>query len=289
MQFEPGQQIGTLRIERELGRGAYGVVCLARDTLLGREVALKILPGGKGEVVEELREQVLHEARLIAKLQSPHIVTFYRLHETEDGGFLQEMEYVGGGSLEDRLEEGAPLPLDEAVSVFRGVCRALGTAHAARIIHGDIKPANVLFGDDDLVKLADFGVARVIEGTGTSVELEGQLFGSPLYMAPEVITGRAAGMASDLWSASVLFYRLLTGRLPFVATTFSELLPKILREAPEPIDSGAPKALGELVARCLVKEAEERPSSVREVLEELDRLSATDIRLGPAPSVRPGR
>lgn len=197
------------------------------------------------------------------------------------GGFLVEMEFVGGGSLEDRLEAGKPRPPSEAVRVFRGLVAALSTAHAARIIHGDIKPANVLFGADDTVKLADFGVARILTGTGAAVPLDGQVFGSPLYMAPEVISGQSAGPASDLWSAAVLLQLLLTGRTPFPAETIGELVPKILRADPEPMGEEVPAGLRELVMRCLAKDAAARPPSADAVLEGLEAVVAKETSLRP--------
>ena len=201
--LEAGQQVDGLQIVRELGRGAYGVVYLARDVLLGRQVALKVLPGGKGDVDPAQRDEALTEARLIANLNSPHIVTLYRLRATDDGGWMLEMEYVDGGSLESELAAGKPLPLARAVEVFRGVCRALKSAHAARIIHGDIKPANVMFDRDGVVKLTDFGLGCMLEGSAASIELHGRIFGTPAYMAPEVMSGEEAGLASDLWAAGI--------------------------------------------------------------------------------------
>ncbi|MHC4670022.1 MAG: protein kinase domain-containing protein, partial [Planctomycetota bacterium] len=286
MVYEAGEQVGPLRIERELGRGAYGVVYLAHNTLVGRQVALKVLPGREGVVSEDLRAEVLSEARLLGNLNSPHIVRLFRLHPTEDGGWTQEMEFLEGGSLEDVLEEDTPLPLDRAVRIFRGVCLALKAAHAARIIHGDIKDANVLFGPDNVVKLADFGLARMLEGTGAAVPLDGEAFGSPMYMAPEVISGHEAGMASDLWAAAVLFYRLLTGRFPFPAQYLGELLQKILNEEPEPLGPEIPAPLADLLARCLVKQSDERLSSAETIVEELDRLAVQDARLAPVPTGR---
>ncbi len=280
MQFEAGDRVDGLRIERELGRGAYGVVYLARDTLLGRLVALKVLPGGDASVSDSLRQAVLTEARLVANLNSPHIVTLYRLHPTDDGGLMQEMEFVEGGCLEDEMVEGQPMELERAVTIFRGVCLALKAAHAARVLHSDIKPGNILFGADGTVKLADFGLGRLLEGTGNSIQLEGQMVGTPFYMAPEVITGEEAGLASDLWSAAVLFYQLLTGQYPFAATNLGELMRGVLNEDPRPIAEEIPGTIRDLVLRCLAKSADDRPASAADVLRE---LAADQSVKAPAP------
>lgn len=284
MALDPGQQIDGLRIEAEIGRGAWGVVYLARDLLIGRRVAVKVLPRGLGEVSERAREQILNEARLIGGLNSPHVVTLYRLHSTSDGGWMQEMEYVEGGSLEDRLADAQPLPVPEAVRIFRSVCLALRAAHASRIIHGDIKPANILFGADDLVKLADFGLARILEGSSGAIALHGEPFGTPRYMAPEVLAGDTAGMGSDLWSAGVVAYRLLAGHLPFRATSFPELFAAVRNHDPPQLGSRVPPALASLVMRCLAKESGRRPASAAAAVEELDRLGRLDETLAPVVS-----
>jgi len=294
-----GQQLGGLRIEKELGRGAYGVVYLARDALIGRRVALKVLPGGGHEVPEEARQGVVTEARLVGNLTSPNIVTLFRLHAAEDGGWMQEMELVEGGSLEDRLVADQPLPFDETVRVLHGIASALRTAHAARIIHGDIKPANVLFGEGGVVKLADFGLGRLLEGTGTSVELHGEITGTPHYMAPEVISGQHAGMASDIWAVGVLAYRLCAGRMPFPAITLMELVEGIREREPDPLPGTVPEPLQDLVRRCLGKQAEERPTAAQilDMLEARPRLddswkapaAARLTNLVPPPSSFVGR
>ena len=124
----------------------------------------------------------------------------------------------------------------------------------------------------------------MLEGAGLSVPLHGQAMGSPLYMAPEVIVGQEAGLASDIWSAAVLFYRLLTGQFPFPAQFVGELVQKILNEDPEPMGPKVPEGLADVVARCLVKESEERLRSAEAVVEELDRLAIQDARLAPVPT-----
>ncbi|MHC4960421.1 MAG: protein kinase domain-containing protein, partial [Planctomycetota bacterium] len=280
--WEPGSRIGALEVERELGRGAYGVVYLARDTLLGRRVALKVVAGG-GQAAVPLgaREQLLTEARLVGNLNSPHIVTLYRLHPTDEGGWMQEMEFAPGGALDDRIRDGRPWPIEDATQVFLGLARALKTAHAARIIHGDIKPGNVLYGEDDQVKLADFGLARTVEEGGAGIDLDGQAFGTPRFMAPEVISGQSAGMAADVWSAGVLAYLLLAGDSPFPARAYNELFQKILHEDPKPLGPEIPLGLTGIVLRCLAKDAGARPSAA-EVVEELERLAEIEASLGTA-------
>ncbi|MEM8884184.1 MAG: protein kinase [Planctomycetota bacterium] len=287
MEYGPGQQVGGLSIERELGRGAYGVVYLARDTLLARQVALKVLPGGETEQQEAARDHVLTEARLIANLNSPYVVSLYRLRDATDGGWMLEMECVVGGSLEDELgDEGKPLPIDRALSIFRGICYALKAAHDARVLHGDIKPGNVLFDGDGNVKLTDFGLARMLESSSASVDLEGEAYGTPAYMAPEVMAGESANIGSDLWAAGVLCYQMLTGTLPFPSTNFVELWQAVLDAAPTPLPPNIPDPVADLVLRCLAKQSGDRPASAGAIIEELDRIGSEDTSLAATSSMR---
>ena len=272
-QFAPGDRVDGLHIEKILGTGAYGVVFLARDELIGRPVALKVVAGEHSVEAEEARDQILSEARLIGALNSPHIVTLHRVHPAPGGGWMLQMEFVSGGSLEDVLEPGEPLPVAEAVNVFRGVCLALKTAHDACVLHGDIKPANVLFGPDRIVKLADFGLARMLDPSGAPMDLFGRHFGTPRFMAPEVMTGVEAGRGADIWSAAVLFYLCLTGRYPFPAKTYGELVQAVMQSDPDDLPSGVPPELTALVMRCFEKEAGDRPESAAAVIAELDEIT----------------
>jgi len=269
MELAPGHRIGNLEIERELGRGFFGVVYLAKDTLIRRRVALKVILRRGAKIDPDERAQILEEARIVAGLSSPHIVTLYGLHETEDGSFMQEMEFVAGGVLEDRIEGESRLDPEEAMRVFRALCDGLACAHEARIIHADIKPANVLFDTDGTLKIADFGVARILEGTEVSIPLYGRSLGSPFYMAPEVISGESASAASDVWSAGVTLYQLLTGRPPFPGKSLPELLLKVTMDDPDPLEVDLPDWITEMLDQCLLKEYEQRPSA-RELVEMID-------------------
>jgi serine/threonine-protein kinase len=282
MAYKPGDLLGELRIEREIGRGAWGIVYLAEDTLLARKVALKVLPESLAQAGPDIQQRVLAEARIVGALQSPNVVTLYRLREGPHGSWIQEMEFAEGGSLETRLKPDKPLAQDEAVRIFRGVCSGLQVAHEQRIIHGDIKPANVLFGKGDVVKLADFGLSRLLGRSGTSLSLHGEFIGTPEYMAPEVLTGHKTYPTSDLWSAAALFYRLLTGRKPFPAEEIVQLFVKVQTEEPEPLGDGVPVPLANFVLRCLAKTTDERPSSAQAALDELDASLGARVPI-PAP------
>ncbi|MCZ6785704.1 MAG: protein kinase, partial [Planctomycetota bacterium] len=288
--IEPGRHIGELRIERELGRGAFGTVFLARDSLLHRLVALKVVRTPGGELGGEQREQALKEARLIAGLHSPHIVTLYRVHSLPEGtGWMFEMEYVEGGSLHALFKEKRTVPLERTLPIVCAMVRGLKVAHDRDIVHGDIKPANVLLGKDGEVKLADFGLARFIGDHSLSVSDAGQPVGTPSYMAPEVIMGEAPRVASDIWSVGVLLYRILGGKLPFHEDHLLSLFLSIQNAAPALLDPATPPELADLAFRCLTKEPELRPTSCEEILATLERPQTTAVARVPGKRPKPVR
>jgi len=268
-QLDEGTRIEHLEIGDEIGRGAYGLVYRGRDTLIGREVALKLLHAPRDAAAAD-RERILGEARLVGSLKSPHVVTLYRVLPFEDG-WIFEMEYVDGGPLERRLGEGR-LETAEAVRIARGIFGGLADAHARGILHGDVKPSNVLLGGDGSVKLVDFGLARILGPHTLEQSLKGQLVGTPSYMAPEVIMGEHTGFPADVWSAGVAFYRMLAGRLPFRTGNLESLFFSIHNAPPTPLVD-VPRELAALVHRCLAKAPGERPTPA-EVLGSLDSAGA---------------
>ncbi len=251
----PGQRLGHLEVERELGQGAFGQVLLARDPAIGRQVVVKIIPA-RGEGARGTA-QALREARLVGNLNNPHIVTLHRVEELPDGdAWFLEMEYMSGGSLEDLLAAGS-LPSERAEDVFRGLVSALKAAHDRGIVHGDVKPANVLLAEGGQAKLADFGLARIRD---EAPPREGaSQAGTPLYLAPEILMGTGLRAESDVWSAGVVLYRMLTGRHPFPATSLDELFFAVQNEPPAPLGHDVPERLAALALQALAKRPEERP------------------------------
>ncbi|MHC4547294.1 MAG: protein kinase domain-containing protein [Planctomycetota bacterium] len=257
-----GSRWGDLEIVRELGRGAYGIVYLAQDTLLGRPVALKVLRTPGHAPAERERERMLREARLIGRLTSPHIATLYRVHALPGGeGWVFEMEYVEGGSLQALLGTDRRLIPAQAADLARGILAGLKEAHAHDVVHGDLKPGNVLLSSDRTAKLVDFGLSRLMGDISLTHSDDLQLIGTPLYMAPEVVTGERPSAASDLWSAGVMLYRMLTGRFPFAGKTLPALSHAVQTADPPPLAPGLPPALADLTMRCLAKSPAERPAS----------------------------
>ncbi|MHC4849219.1 MAG: protein kinase domain-containing protein, partial [Planctomycetota bacterium] len=275
--LQPGQAVGHLQIERLIGRGAFGQVFRARDSLIDRPVALKILDVGARDR-KEVRELFLREARMIGRLRSPHIVTLHQVHQLDDGGLVLEMEHVGGGSLADRLEGKAKLPTPAVTNIAGQLLQALDNAHTLGIVHRDIKPANVLLTEDGTAKLADFGLAYF--ALQATEDTEERFVGTPAYIAPEILMGGSATPASDLWSLGVLLYRALTGRSPFEVNDPQQLFVAIMNSPPPALAPSTPHELARLINRCLAKRAEDRPASARDALPLLDR----DVPDAPTPT-----
>ncbi len=238
-----------------------GIVYLARDTRLDRRVALKTyaLPSGlTAEQEREFQERFEREARAAAALSHPGIVTVYDVDRDDDGGtpFIT-MEYVEGESLDDVLSRRKSLDLDEACDIASQVADALHAAHAAGIVHRDVKPGNILIRSrDGRVKLADFGVARLRESELTR---SGAAVGSPGYMSPEQIRGGPVDGRADLFSLGVILYRMLSGRAPFEGDDLPALIYSIAHRSPLPINrAGLPSGFGRFIDRALAKPPEER-------------------------------
>src|SRR5262245_47048238 len=270
---EFGIEIPNLDVEAEIGRGAFGVVLRARDRIIDRTVALKVLEGSHGVS----REAFVRETQSIGRLASPHVVTLYRVHEIAEGRWALEMEFAEGGSLEERLRRTPRLSVDAASRMIRDVATGLAAAHTSGIVHGDVKPANVLFTGDGHAKLADFGLARLIAARPAQPD---RLVRTPEYMAPEVIMGEPGSSAADVWALGVVAHRALSGSLPFSGPDISELFFAIQNEPAPHLGPEVPAPLARLIGRCLSKRADQRPGAAA-ILETL-RTRAKDA--SPATS-----
>jgi len=255
-------RIGRYEIEAEIGRGAMGVVHLARDPRLNRRVAVKTyaLPAGLSRTEsDDFRERFLREARAAAGLSHPGIVTIFDAGEDPDRDLPYiAMEYVPGATLRDLLRDEGSLELPRVVEIASTLADALQAAHSAGIVHRDLKPANVLVREDGEVKIADFGVARVASSTLTR---SGATVGSPAYMSPEQVRGRPVDGRSDLFSLAVILYESLCGERPFTGEDPNAVLYSVVHETPVPIThrvTGLPAGLDGFFDRALAKNAEER-------------------------------
>ncbi|MEA2560347.1 MAG: hypothetical protein QOH06_1851 [Acidobacteriota bacterium] len=268
-------RISHFEILERIGRGGMALVYKARDVRLGRLVALKLLAPGM-ETREEAHLRFLLEARAISALDHPNVCTLYEIGEADDGRMFLAMAYIEGGTLRDRLAQGPLEPL-EATLLAAQVAEGLAAAHARGIIHRDIKPGNLLLGDG-LVKIADFGIARLSDQA--HITLDGQALGTWSYMSPEQVNGEEVTPAADLWSLGIVLFEMITGKRPFRAKSEPELIRKILETDPPPLGIGGPQ-LARIVARALEKTPELRYASAREMQEDL--LEAADALAGGEP------
>ena len=241
-------KFGRYELLERIGQGTLGVLYRARDTVLGREVAVKIMAAGfLGD--ESAHNRFFHEARSAARLQHVNIVTMFEFGEQQETPYIV-MEFLRGFSLAERMRQGTPLPLREKVDIAIQLCAGLEAAHKQGVIHRDVKPANVWLCLNGTVKLLDFGIATAVSSNATIADV----FGSPGYMSPEQIEGREVDARSDIFSAGAVVYEMLTGRHPFEADSPTAVMLKIVNEVPRRIDGGEmPAALTAAVARALEK------------------------------------
>jgi serine/threonine-protein kinase len=272
MSVESGDLIaGRYRLRERLGHGGMSVVWRADDEVLGREVAVKVLASGlAGD--PDLGRRIRDEARTAARLRHPAIVAVYDYGEFERGGRALSyvvMELVDGRALADMLTGGS-LPWKVAVLVGAQVAAALAAAHAAGIVHRDVKPANVMVTGVG-VKLVDFGVSAAV---GERDERDGQVLGTPAYLAPERLAGGPVRPATDVYALGLMLYLALCGRMPWNASTVTQMVKAHVyaRPAALPPIAGLPSQVVHLVTRCLAKKPADRPSAI-EVAERLGEIA----------------
>jgi serine/threonine protein kinase/Tol biopolymer transport system component len=288
-----GRRIGHHQIVALLGAGGMGEVYLAHDTRLGRKVALKLPPPLFTNDAERLR-RFQREARAASALNHPNILTIYEIGQAEGRHFIAT-EYVDGLTLRQRMER-TRMPLGEKLDVVFQVAGALAEAHAAGIIHRDVKPENIMLRVDGLAKVLDFGLAKLTdreapagtEGpTRALVNTEpGQIMGTVRYMSPEQVRGLEADGRTDVWSLGVVLYELLAGRNPFAGATTGDCIASILGREPAPLShyfADAPEALQLIVKKALTKEKEDRYQTVRDMLNDL-RLVKQRLEVGAESS-----
>jgi TolB-like protein/Tfp pilus assembly protein PilF len=280
MSLAPGTRLGPFEVRGPLGAGGMGQVYRARDTRLDRDIALKVLPPEVARDPTRL-ERFAREARAIAALNHPHIVTIYSTEEAEGIRFMT-MELVEGQTLDALLAEGG-LTVSRFLELALPLADALTAAHQKQITHRDLKPGNVMVSADGRLKVLDFGLARVeetghdqtVDATRAVLTGEGTIVGTMPYMSPEQVEGRALDARTDLFSLGVMFFEMLTGARPFQGPSSPALMSAILRDTP-PLASAdradVPEALARLVARCLEKRPDDRVQTARDVYNELRHL-----------------
>lgn len=304
-------RIGPYQIQRELGRGGMGVVYLATDERLGRQVAIKALPPELAEDPSRL-ERFEREARTLAALSHPNLAGIYGVEEQGGSRYLI-LEYVEGETLEDRLNRG-PLPLDDALELAVQIAAGVEAAHEAGIVHRDLKPANIVITPDGVAKVLDFGLARVDEpgssSTGAvnqeadtlaatrslppnprnSPTIAGAILGTAAYMSPEQARGRRVDKRSDIWSFGVVLYEMLAGQSPFRGETASDSIGAVLHKGVEfdTLPPATPASVRRVLDRCLQRDRNLRYRDIGDVRIELaigdrasERASSPKTRLSP--------
>ncbi len=267
------EQIGRYVILRTLGRGAMGIVYLARDPQIERELALKTIRFDTAEKsfgAEEAKARFLKEARISGRLQHPHIVTVFDVGE-DQGTLYLAMEYVQGGSFSQGLADPAGFAIHDRIRVVAEVAEALAHAHERGVLHRDVKPANILLSPTLSAKVTDFGIGKLLTGD-TELTSTGQMVGSPAYMSPEQIKGEKLDARTDIFSLGIVLYQAITLRKPFPADTLTTLVYQILHEEPpDPnlVSSDVPDGLREIIQKCLAKDRANRYADAGELAGDL--------------------
>jgi tetratricopeptide (TPR) repeat protein/DNA-binding winged helix-turn-helix (wHTH) protein len=256
-----GTRIAQYEILEPVAGGAMGEVYKARDTRLGRTVALKFLPADLGRD-PSARKRFEREAQAVAQLDHPNLATIYDTGETEGGRVFLALAFYEGETLQQKLERG-PLPLPEALGIARQIARGLASAHQRKVVHRDIKPANIVVLPDGTVKILDFGLAKM--GGATTLTRLGFSPGTPAYKSPEQTKGEPVDPRSDLWALGVVLYEMVAGRLPFGGDYEQAVIYAILHEPPRPLDDSVPAELAAVIYRALDKEAAKRYQTAEEM------------------------
>lgn len=303
--FRIGSRIGSFVIRAELGRGGMGIVYLAEDTRLRRDVALKILPVTLANEVRQHR--FWREARAAARINHPNVTAVFEVGQDAGSAYIA-MEYIEGRTLRALLKEqdGAPLPIHEALRIALAIADGLENAHVAGIVHRDLKPENVMLAHCGRVKLLDFGLAKVAafpepdpaleckEGWDSllyteHLTIEGRVVGTPCYMSPEQVAGKPLDLRSDLFSLGIILYEMVTGVRPFQGHSSREVLTAILRDEPAAASGRnplVPPEFDRLLHRCLAKQPEARCEGAFEIRAVLAKLLA--VQTAPVSAERAG-
>lgn len=265
-----GTLVDHYRIVRKVGAGGMGEVYLANDTKLDRKIALKFLPASLTSN-SELKTRFIREAKAVAKLNHPNIVTIFEVGEFQTRPYFA-MEYVSGNTLRHHTAD-YPQPLSAIIELASQICQGLAEAHRTGIVHRDIKAANIVVDDQNRLRILDFGLASVVGSE--ELTKTGSTLGTVAYMSPEQVSGRVVDKRSDLFSFGVVLYELLTGQLPFKRDNDGATLQAIMQEQPEPLSrykSDLPDQLQQIVSKLLDKNLETRYQSAEGVLADLKRL-----------------
>ena len=272
-------QLGKYDLHEELGRGGFGTVYRATDAALQREVALKVLHP-QLTTDPDFLEKFRNEAKIVAALDSPFIVTIHDLGEA-DGRVFIAMKYMAGGSLRQKIDKEGCLSFDQILAVMRQICAGLNAAHKKKLVHRDIKPANILFDSEGNAVISDFGLAKAIENSGMTAVSSVAGAGTPAYKAPELWEGKPpANSATDIYSLGCVLYEMITGKALFDGDSTEQILAQHLIKGPQIpkyFPQGVPDGFGDLLRQTLAKGQKDRFQSASMLINALETLGHTAI------------
>jgi len=273
--------LGRYEVLGELGQGAMGVVYKAKDPLIDRVVAIKTINLGLAtDEKEEYEGRFYQEAKAAGRLNHPNIVTIYDVGKSGEFAYIA-MEFLEGRELRDILKEGTLLPVEQVLNIVAQVALGLAYAHEHDIIHRDVKPSNIMVIRDGNVKITDFGIARM---ASSSVRTQtGMVLGSPKYMSPEQVMGKALDQRSDIFSLGVMLYEMLTGQAPFDGENVNAIMYQTLNAVtppPSTINSSVPEMVNFIVAKALAKGVDDRYQNARDFADDLRTCCDTMPRSG---------
>jgi serine/threonine-protein kinase len=279
------KKIGRYEVVSVMGQGAMGTVYKASDPVIERVVAIKTINLELSrEERAEFEERFYREAKSAGRLNHPNIVTIYDVGETGDAAYIA-MEYIEGESLRDVLDSGVVLPLKRICQIAVQIANALNYAHENNVVHRDIKPANIMISRNRDVKIMDFGIALIPTGSRTQA---GTVLGSPKYMAPEQLAGKATDGRADIFSLGAVLYEMLTGATPFNGENLSAIMYKILNDEPtlpSELNARVPKVFDRIIAKALAKRPEDRYQTARDFSRDI-RSEEVLATLEPQPSAQ---
>jgi serine/threonine-protein kinase len=278
--------LGRYQVEKELGKGAMGVVYLGRDPKIGRVVAIKTMALSQefeADELDDVRQRFFREAETAGRLNHPNIVTIFDAGEEHDLAYIA-MEFLKGTDLAPHAKRGNLLPLPEVLGIVARVAGALDYAHRNNVVHRDIKPGNIMYDRAaDTVKVTDFGIARIADSSKTKT---GMVLGTPSFMSPEQLAGRKIDGQSDLFSLGVTLYQLACGALPFQGESMAQLMFRITNEPPaDPLahNPALPDCLLAIINKALAKDKDQRYRTGEEMARDLracaDAFGSVDVSL----------
>ncbi len=286
-QLQPGQMLGPYRIINQIGEGGMATVYKAYQPSMDRNVAIKVLPSqlaGSSEFTQRFQQ----EARIIARLEHPHILPVFDYGET-DGVTYFVMRYLDAGTLREKMEAGRPLPLDEIDHLFTQLADALRYAHSNGIIHRDLKPSNALIDAQGNLFLTDFGIAKLLESASPRLTQTDAIMGTPAYISPEQAMAIQVDQRSDIYSLGIILYEMVTGRVPYIAETPLAVILKHVSDPlplPSTVKADIPEAIEKVVLKALAKNPDDRFATVAEFLSAWKR-ALDETRSTPRPLETP--